>query len=378
MTDKELFEKVEKKFLPEKAIKIERFNKTKFKKVINEIKGPQAPGANVGGFLSRAAAAIPGTRGYRMRSAEARKQEALARQEELKAQQAEKDLKYGVKGDTPTDPVRKQRYENDARYKRVWDAYKQGKERDVSASDIDYYNKIEADINKGTIDKAAEEKLRNKAIADIDDLIKQKAPQAAKALLGKRDQKDNFIKFMLGDQLSQDILKPIALTITNAVQYSKEELAGIKDVIDKNGKASDGDKELFISDLPLKAIANPTTGKPKPNTARINKLLKRVKDRAERNGMEFPEMLKVLNKKAAEYKIDTIVNKKQGDKVFKGQYEVLDHELKTGTVIIKGIKKPGMKSEPKTEYVFPDRIQGLQQVDFIQKESFEQIIKRYR
>ena len=92
MTDKELFEKVEKKFLPEKAIKIERFNKTKFKKVINEIKGPQAPGANVGGFLSRAAAAIPGTRGYRMRSAEARKQEALARQEELKAQQAEKDL----------------------------------------------------------------------------------------------------------------------------------------------------------------------------------------------------------------------------------------------------------------------------------------------
>ena len=126
MTDKELFEKVEKEFYPEKSLRLERFNKTNFQKVLNEVKGPQAPQANVGGFLSRVAAAIPGTRGYRMRSAEARKQEAIARQEEIKAQQAEKDLKFGKKHKIGNAIARKY-YDANPLYATAYDLVQAGK-----------------------------------------------------------------------------------------------------------------------------------------------------------------------------------------------------------------------------------------------------------
>jgi len=361
MTDKELFEKVEKEFLPERSLKLERFKKTNFQKVLNEVRGPRAPGANVGGFLSRAAAAIPGTRGYRMRSAEARKQEALARQEELKAQQAEKDLKYGVKGDTPTDPVRKQRYENDARYKRVWDAYKQGKERDVSASDIDYYNQIEANIEKGTIDKAAEEKIRNKAITDIDDLIKQKAPKTEKALLGQKGQKDNFIKFMLGDELSQDVLKALALTITSTTQHDKKELAGIKDVINKNGKASDGDKASFIDYLPKIATRKKVADED---------LKQDLKNMSKQEGIPIKDLLIKLNKEADKFKTGIIVVGPAG-----GLHKVTGKDGKTGTVVVRSQTK-----QPKTTKKFARDLK-IYQKEFkldSNEESFEQIVKRYR
>ena len=83
MTDKELFEKTEKHFDLKKCDKINKiFEEGNFNKVLNEIKGPKQPigiGKATGGFLSRVAAAIPGTRGHRIRSAEAKKAEIEAR-----------------------------------------------------------------------------------------------------------------------------------------------------------------------------------------------------------------------------------------------------------------------------------------------------------
>ena len=97
MTDKELFKKINKEFnLKDDTILEDTYNEGKYKKIINEIRGPQSPSlpsvpkvSGGGGFLSRVAAAIPGTRGHRMRSAEARKQEAQAKQEEVNARSAQ-------------------------------------------------------------------------------------------------------------------------------------------------------------------------------------------------------------------------------------------------------------------------------------------------
>ena len=97
MTDKELFKKINKEFnLKDDTILENTYNGGKYKKIISEIRGPQSPSlpsvpkvSGGGGFLSRVAAAIPGTRGHRMRSAEARKQEAQAKQEEVNARSAQ-------------------------------------------------------------------------------------------------------------------------------------------------------------------------------------------------------------------------------------------------------------------------------------------------
>ena len=102
MTDKELFEKTQKHFnITKKSIVVEVFNKGIFNKILNEIRGPKAstlpaaPAAS-GGFLSRIAAAIPGTRGHRMRSAEARKQEAEAKSAEVGARFAQQQQMKGI------------------------------------------------------------------------------------------------------------------------------------------------------------------------------------------------------------------------------------------------------------------------------------------
>lgn len=101
MTDKELFEKTEKQFNLKKNSKVEKvFEEGSFNKVLNEVKGPKSPDLSgaaktSGGFLSRVAAAIPGTRGHRMRSAEARKLEAQAKQEEIKARADQQRQMFG-------------------------------------------------------------------------------------------------------------------------------------------------------------------------------------------------------------------------------------------------------------------------------------------
>ena len=102
MTDKELFEKTQKHFnLTKKSIVVEVFNKGNFNKFLNEIRGSEAPSlpstGGGGGFLSRIAAAIPGTRGHRMRSAQARTMEADAKKAEVSARFDQQQQMKGFK-----------------------------------------------------------------------------------------------------------------------------------------------------------------------------------------------------------------------------------------------------------------------------------------
>jgi len=101
MTDKELFEKTQKHFnLTKKSIVVEVFNKGNFNKILNEIRSskeptpPPLPKSN--GFFNRLAAAIPGTRGHRMRSAEARTMEAGAKKAEVEARLLQQQQMKGI------------------------------------------------------------------------------------------------------------------------------------------------------------------------------------------------------------------------------------------------------------------------------------------
>jgi len=101
MTDKELFEKTQKHFnLTKKSIVVEVFNKGNFNKILNEIKGPKKPTPpplpKSNGFFNRLAAAIPGTRGHRMRSAEARTMEAGAKKAEVEARLLQQQQMKGI------------------------------------------------------------------------------------------------------------------------------------------------------------------------------------------------------------------------------------------------------------------------------------------
>ena len=135
MTDKELFEKTKKTFNLKKDNKLIEnvFNDGIFKKTINEIATPKAPGEGAaqaaGGFLSRVAAAIPGTRGHRMRSAQAREMEANAKKAEIEARSEQQKQMQGKSTQT-------RQYEDWCRKKET-----QMKIRPLAAKDQEMYDK---------------------------------------------------------------------------------------------------------------------------------------------------------------------------------------------------------------------------------------------
>jgi len=135
MTDKELFEKTEKQFNLKKNSKVQKvFEEGSFIKVLNEVKGPKAPelgGAAqaAGGFLNRVAAAIPGTRGHRMRSAQARTAEAEAKKAEIEARSMQQKQMQGKSAQT-------RQYEDWCRKKET-----QMKLKPLGAKDQEMYDK---------------------------------------------------------------------------------------------------------------------------------------------------------------------------------------------------------------------------------------------
>ena len=133
MTDKELFEKTEKALkLKEKTIVNTVYKKGKFNKIISEIRSSQSPGdltAAGSGFLSRVAAAIPGTRGHRMRSAQARTMEADAKKAEIEARSLQQKQMQGKSTQT-------RQYEDWCRKKET-----QMKLRPLGAKDQEMYDK---------------------------------------------------------------------------------------------------------------------------------------------------------------------------------------------------------------------------------------------
>ena len=437
MTDKELFEKTEKVFnLKNKNILIEKiYDKGNFKKNLLENTSPiksnlgdsgvsaaRAAGrgvasvgrgaATAGGAFAKGLGAlgnfarqvIPGTRASRMRSAEARSAEAKARQEEIKAQQAQANLMKGEKkvkkeGPKPLEGTQERdKYDNDGRYRRVWNAYAKGQEKDLSRADIEYYEEINKSIDKATLDTAAQtaaaeaekkerDKLREQETFEFVNSIKLNAPKTANELKNK-GQLGFYTSFMLGDVVDEEDLKNTALTIGKLIQYDKKELDGIRRIITANPKLTSGARQSFLSDLPSTATKKPVTAetpkKTKPTAAQI--LNKKILQSAKANNRSKVEQIKFQNEKAKEeFKVGDSVKstlRGGGDILF----DVVGFDTKTGTVVVKTtgktpktLRKLPREIEPFKLELKPENKDKIK--DTIKKamgESFEQIVKKYR
>jgi len=386
MTDKELFEKVENKFLPEKSLKLERFNKTKFQKVLNEIRGPSSPGnvgAGVGSFLNRAAAAIPGTRGYRMRSAEARKQEALAKQEELKAQQSEKDLQGG--GSKKMSETTAKFYEANPQFATAYDLAKQGKT--LSSEQQRLYNKILKQIDtieSGKVQKAGKQEAQkeNKNIAGerILKRLSATAPNITKFLIDPKNKatKDLYIKYILQDDAlgipTEKEIVQLAQNLTKILQANVTEINNFKRFFRDQYSLQDKGAGL-IKLLPSAPSKDKGTGKTKKITLRPETVQHFIKKDIEKSGRtiadQMKEMVRQANKK---YKEGNLV---KGTGKPPANYKIMDINNETGLITVRSVNdnRPYYKFAKDLGEVIE---KGARQPELNLPESFDQVIKRYR
>jgi hypothetical protein len=313
-----------------------------------------------------------------MRSAEARKQEALARQEELKAQKAEKDLdEYGKVPEM--DKFTKQVYDSNPQFAAAYNLAKAGKE--LTAQQQRVFNaglKQIKELRGGGTERQQAGDVRIT-------ILGQKAPTIAKFINSKEDLKNFYVKYMLQ---SDSLGIP---TNDEIIQFAK----AIQDFITKNPKKRNEIKELkaVIATEP-NVIARADGGKfllsnikePEPEKDIDKKKRKKeVKAIAKKENKTFEEMLQILNKKALEFKFDTRVKIKVG-KIYPKIYQVVGHDESTGTVKIKGedelqAQKEGKKITAKLKYQLPQNLVPVvkqTEVDIDIPESFEQIVKRYR
>ena len=429
MTDKELFEKNEKVFniKREKNILIEKvYSKGNFKDLLentspiksnygdNTVSAARAAGrgaATVGGAIGKGLGALgrgvagmfSGTKTARKKEAEEREAEAQARQAQTQAQQAQSNLiggtgKNGSQSKPKEGTQERDRYENDSRYRRVWNAYANGDEKDLSKADIEHYETVNKSIKDAELatasqaaatDAAAEEKkkLRAKDILEFENSIKLNAPGTATALNDK-GQLGFYTSFMHGEEVAEKDLLATAMTINNSIEFDKKELDGIRRIIKGNAKLTSGARESFLNNLHTQATKRPTepveTKKPKPTAAQI--LNKKILKSAKNNNRSKAEQIRFQNEKAKEeFKVgDSVKSTLQG----KGDilFDVVGFDTKTGTVIVKttgktprSLRKLPGEIEPLTFKLKPENKDEMK--DTIKKamsESFEQTVKRYR
>jgi hypothetical protein len=379
MTDKELFEKVEKEFYPEKSLRLERFNKTNFQKVLNEIKGPQAPSGNVGGFLSRVASAIPGTRGYRMRSAEARKQEALAKQEELKAKQMKQDLKGGGKHKIGNEIARKY-YEANPLYATAYDLVQAGKP--LTTDQRAAYNKGNKEIKaqqQGQERKAGAKEQKDKQFLQDSktflDATKKKAPNIGAFLEDEKNNlKDVYVKFLL-QNTNYGIPKPeevvqIAKALEQVAIENRNEINPFKNYIIANTPTSS--KEVYthlIDNLPegLKRQQSKSKGRqPKLSLKNVNDKL--AADAAKRGRSLKAHKLEMVRQST---KFEDYVNSEKPVYGTGGAaYKLIKIDKDNGLMTLKDKNNDNI-------YRFANQLKQPQ-LELGLPESFEQIIKKYR
>tara|TARA_R110001592_G_scaffold243355_2_gene504340 strand:- start:97 stop:1254 length:1158 start_codon:yes stop_codon:yes gene_type:complete len=385
MTDKELFEKVENKFLPEKSLKLERFNKTKFQKVLNEIRGPSSPGnvgAGVGSFLNRAAAAIPGTRGYRMRSAEARKQEALAKQEELKAQQSEKDLQGG--GSKKMSDTTAKFYKSNPQFAAAYDLAKKG--QTLSSEQQRLYNKILKQIDaieSGEVQKAgkqeAQKEIENKAGENRLKKLGRVAPQITKFLIDPKNKetKNLFIKYnlqsrTLGIPTEKEIVQ-LANNLTKTLQTNVTEINNFKKFIRSEPNLQDDGATLIklLPSAPTKATK--VTGTKKTIKLSPKTVQQFIQKDAKKKGRTVEDQLKEMVRQAnKKYKVGNVVKGTGG-----GNFKIIDINNETGLITVRST------NDNRRSYKFAKNLvdvteRGSEQPELNLPESFDQVIKRYR
>jgi hypothetical protein len=362
MEDKELFEKVEKTFNLKQLKKIdETFSKGNFKKLLNEVLTPKDPssggGSSLLGQIGSAVKYLSPTQA-RMRKAQAQQAEiatAKARQE-LMANGKKKESKVKEK---PSDKKRLDRYENDMIYRRVWDAYRQGKERELDSKDIAHYTKIENEIKKTAAaevtqqakeagKKEAQKEIFNKALTKIEDQLKNAAPGIYKYIVSDKNKSINLYKKVLVNsdlhpqkKPTNDDINILANALNKAIDVNPNELPKLRAVIQNDDRLPSSLKSVILksvySKIPKKddTAVTKKTVKRKPSEI----IRKKIKEMAEANDRTYKEQIDHLNKKASEFKVGDTVEGKKG-----GIYTVVDYDTKTGTVIVQSTSKSQRKS----------------------------------
>jgi hypothetical protein len=229
MEDKDLFEKVEKAFGITENQKIQKiYESGNFKKQLDEVVTSKSPSTGSGNLLGSigkgigaVARSIPGTRGFRMRSAEARAAEAAAKKAELEnarlfAKLQKGDLSDGEAQDMAETIIKnaseefKKVYSSDGRFKYAHDMSMKGKFNDLSAADKDHYINQSQEIREA--EKAREAREEKEKLTK--EKVKSKVPEFLSKTLKVRieddkqftDLKDNIEHFqgnVVDDALEQ-------------------------------------------------------------------------------------------------------------------------------------------------------------------------------
>ena len=358
MEDKELFENVEKTFsLNKNSVKInEVFNKGNFKKNLNEVVEPKDSSSNIAGGIGKAISYMSPS-AIRMRKAQARQAEADAAK--TRASMLDNDKKKVGSKNKPTDKNRLDVYNNDSRYKRVWDAYDQGKERDVSISDIDYYNKIETKLETEKIEdiqRIARDEAETKVKVEtayrvkeqIVNLLTKRAPKIAEYL---RTNKllNLYSRYMLNSKIvfgdndgperkeiekldDNEILK-LADKLTGAFENHPGEVKAVRNLISDDDRLTGADKKRLLVNLPTAEGVKTVTTSGKKKRKPRKTVAEKIKDLAIRNDMTIPEMKAKLNDQAKKIAVGTIVVGGKG-----GKYKVIGYNSKNGTLRVQNIK----------------------------------------
>lgn len=376
MEDKELFEKVEKAFGITENKKIQKiYESGNFKKQLDEVvtsKSPTAGGGNLLGAIGKGIGAvtrsIPGTRGFKMRSAEARAATAKARQEELKAQQMQQDVMSGKgfdkKGKGPTDEFTKKIYDRDIDYKTAYDKRAAGKELNArdEAAIARVQKLIDDNFAKQEQEKGAQkqkEQTRQSVKAEAEQLIGAAAPTIETKL--SKDDKEKLVNFILNKEDIKLNDKEISQLGTKLVKIAREnkkmgELKQLKTSISRQ-RALVGSPDLikkFQAATPLTQPKDQTTDPaPKPVQQSAKKERAIEQKRLGNEKMTAEEFRALQRKTAGTFSANDVVelDGKQG--------KFVKYTVKKGkaTVRIPAKTKQGYKDVE----VFPTKLKKSQQ-----------------
>ena len=390
MTDKELFEKVSKKFNLNENTNISNvFDKGNFNKTILEIRKSSAPtgGGAFGNAFNAVRAMIPGTRAYDMRSAERDTAVAQARQEQLKAKKQQQELKgRGKQGQSEMSPELKKVYMGDLKFKNAYDKLARG-EQLTSSEDADYKNgmkKVDAAIKGVDIEagkQAAKKEIAQQTEKNLLDGTFQAAPEIGKFFIDPKNEadKDIYIKFLLQDDnygkptdaeivnLAKNKLTPIFLKHRNEInRFTKY----IQSQSQTSTKAVHGNLLGNIPEGMKKQPRTPGSSKRSPDL-RPSNVIDKLKIAASKAGRSLKEQKSEMIRQANRFK----------DQIGKGilgnsgaQYQLKEIDQETGMMTVKD-------KNDDTRYKFANQLQPPAQEELpldSSEENFEDIIKRYR
>ena len=393
MTDKELFEKVSKKFNLNENTNISNvFDKGNFNKTILEIRKSSAPtgGGAFGNAFNAVRAMIPGTRAYDMRSAERDTAVAQARQEQLKAKKQQQELKGrgNKQGQSKMSPATEKFYRSNPQFKNAYDTAAAGKE--LTAQQQKIYNAIMKkvqDIESGKISQTASAEAKEKMIERGSQLRLQKlskaCPNLGKFLLNPKNKniKDQYIRFVLHDEDTLGLLKQeevviLAKGLEKILTANPSEINNFKAIVRREPQLPD-DGKFFIGSLPKApdgrkkqtGVKEPKLSDLKP--ANVDYFIK--KDAIAKGRSITAQKQEMARQATDRYTAGNVVQGNRG-----GVFEISSINKENGLITVYTVSAKERRTQYKFAYQLGDIVErGTQQKD-LGLESFQKIVKRYR